>query len=187
MKEQHGVIKGLIDVLFDSSLMDNGNYWNHIFTAPWCRVSSYCVGILLAFTMFIRIRLKLDMVCIYCKKNISNSNWINTLNEIYLKIRWWFLVGSCCSNITFLCNVLQIIVYLFVLLYFSHCITMFIRIRLKLDMVCIYCKYFKVVIYKFSQGSVLTQFREQMLVLTKKRNQMMVFSGFVLLEHYFSV
>ena len=98
-KQIHDVylgIKGLIDVLFDSSLMDNGNYWNHVFTAPWCRVSSYCVGILLAFTMFIRIRLKLDMVCIYCK-------------------------------------------------------------------------YFKFVIYKFSQGSVLTQFREQMLVLTKKR------------------
>lgn len=88
-------MKWPIDVLFDSSLMDNGNYWNHIFTAPWCRVSSYCVGILLAFTMFIRIRLKLDMVCIYCK-------------------------------------------------------------------------YFKFVIYKFSQGSMLTQLRMQLLVFTKK-------------------
>lgn len=34
-----------------TSRMDNGDYWNYVFSKPWCRVSSYCVGLLLGFVL----------------------------------------------------------------------------------------------------------------------------------------
>lgn len=37
------------DLLSMSS--DGGLYWNNVFIKPWCRVSSYCVGVLLGFAL----------------------------------------------------------------------------------------------------------------------------------------
>ncbi|XP_071147795.1 uncharacterized protein [Mytilus edulis] len=45
-----------------SAVTDQGNYWNYIFTAPWCRVGTYCVGVMLAYVMFIKRRAKLDVL-----------------------------------------------------------------------------------------------------------------------------
>ncbi|CAG2214937.1 unnamed protein product [Mytilus edulis] len=45
-----------------SAVTDHGNYWNYIFTAPWCRVGTYCVGVMLAYVMFIKRRAKLDVL-----------------------------------------------------------------------------------------------------------------------------
>lgn len=32
-----------------SMMSDGGDYWNNVFITPWCRVSAYCIGILLGF------------------------------------------------------------------------------------------------------------------------------------------
>lgn len=34
---------------FFSMMSDGGDYWNNVFITPWCRVSAYCIGILLGF------------------------------------------------------------------------------------------------------------------------------------------
>ncbi|XP_060580455.1 uncharacterized protein LOC132737209 [Ruditapes philippinarum] len=34
-----------------TSRMDGGEYWNNVFIKPWCRVSTYCVGIALGFVL----------------------------------------------------------------------------------------------------------------------------------------
>ena len=30
-------------------MSDGGDYWNNVFITPWCRVGSYCIGLLLGF------------------------------------------------------------------------------------------------------------------------------------------
>ncbi|XP_078335726.1 O-acyltransferase like protein-like isoform X2 [Crassostrea virginica] len=32
-----------------SMMSDGGDYWNNVFITPWCRVGSYCIGLLLGF------------------------------------------------------------------------------------------------------------------------------------------
>ncbi|WAR14840.1 NRF6-like protein [Mya arenaria] len=34
-----------------TSREDGGQYWNSVFTKPWCRISSYCVGLLLGLVL----------------------------------------------------------------------------------------------------------------------------------------
>ncbi|XP_033764070.1 uncharacterized protein LOC117345175 [Pecten maximus] len=34
-----------------SMIDDNGDYWNNVFIAPWCRVSSYCIGMMLGLAL----------------------------------------------------------------------------------------------------------------------------------------
>ncbi|XP_060080532.1 uncharacterized protein LOC132559918 [Ylistrum balloti] len=34
-----------------SMIEDNGDYWNNVFIAPWCRVSSYCIGMMLGLAL----------------------------------------------------------------------------------------------------------------------------------------
>lgn len=59
---EFGYLKVTFILFFYSSLTDNGNYWNNVFIAPWCRVSSYSVGVILGFILFVRRRQKIDGV-----------------------------------------------------------------------------------------------------------------------------
>ncbi|OWF37179.1 uncharacterized protein LOC110440531 [Mizuhopecten yessoensis] len=34
-----------------SMMEDHGDYWNNVFVAPWCRISSYCIGMMLALVI----------------------------------------------------------------------------------------------------------------------------------------
>lgn len=78
-------------ILYYSAVTDHGNYWNYIFTAPWCRVGTYCVGVMLAYVMFIKRRAKLDVVCI---SNAQQCSMVKCWYELHNKYKfsWHYFI-----------------------------------------------------------------------------------------------
>ena len=53
-------------LFFFSVKTDKNAYWDNVYIPPWCRVSAYCVGMMLGVILLKRPKQKLHWVC---KKN----------------------------------------------------------------------------------------------------------------------